>query len=198
MDGVNMNLPKQFEDRMKRLLGDEYKAFLECYNKPYQGGLRVNTLKLSPEEFESLCPFSIKKIPWIYNGYYYESNEQPARHPYYNAGLYYIQEPSAMTPASLLPIEPGDMVLDLCAAPGGKSTELGARLKGEGMLVSNDISNSRAKALLKNIELFGIKNSLILSEPPDRLVGCFTEAFDKILVDAPCSGEGMFRKTLNG
>ncbi|MDI9510029.1 MAG: SAM-dependent methyltransferase [Clostridiales bacterium] len=189
-----MNLPKQFEDRMKRLLGDEYKAFLECYNKPYQGGLRVNTLKLSPEEFESLCPFSIKKIPWIYNGYYYESNEQPARHPYYNAGLYYIQEPSAMTPASLLPIEPGDMVLDLCAAPGGKSTELGARLKGEGMLVSNDISNSRAKALLKNIELFGIKNSLILSEPPDRLVGCFTEAFDKILVDAPCSGEGMFRK----
>lgn len=195
MDGVNMNLPKQFEDRMERLLGDEYKDYLQCFNKPYYGGLRVNTLKLSPEEFENLCPFSIKKIPWIYNGYFYDLKEQPAKHPYYNAGLYYIQEPSAMTPASLLPIEPGDMVLDVCAAPGGKSTELGARLKGEGMLVANDISNSRAKALLKNIELFGIKNALILSEAPDKLVDYFPEAFDKILVDAPCSGEGMFRKS---
>ena len=190
-----MNLPKQFEDRMKGLLGDEYQEYLQCYHKPHYGGIRVNTLKISPEEFEHLSPFSIRKIPWISNGYYYDTAEQPARHPYYYAGLYYIQEPSAMTPASLLHIEPGDMVLDICAAPGGKSTELGARLKGEGMLVSNDISNSRAKALLKNIELFGIRNALVLSEAPNKLADYFPQRFDKILVDAPCSGEGMFRKS---
>lgn len=195
MDGEDMNLPKQFEGRMKKLLGDEYQEYLQCYHKPHYGGIRVNTLKISPKEFEHLCPFSIKKIPWIYNGYYYDTEEQPARHPYYYAGLYYIQEPSAMTPASLLPIEPGDMVLDICAAPGGKSTELGAKLNGQGMLVSNDISNSRAKALLKNIELFGIKNALVLSEAPNKLAEYFPESFDKILVDAPCSGEGMFRKS---
>ena len=195
MDGDDMNLPRQFEDRMKILLGDEYKEYLQCYNKPYHGGLRVNTLKIYPQEFERLCPFSIKRIPWISNGYYYDTNKQPARHPYYHAGLYYIQEPSAMTPASLLPIEPGDKVLDLCAAPGGKTTELGAKLKGKGILIANDISNSRAKALLKNTELFGISNALVLSEPPNKLAEYFPETFDKILVDAPCSGEGMFRKS---
>lgn len=195
MDGVYMDLPKKFKDRMESLLGEEYRDFADSYRKPHFGGLRVNTLKLSPGEFEHLCPFSIRKIPWIYNGYYYDINEQPARHPYYHAGLYYIQEPSAMTPASLLPVNPQDMVLDLCAAPGGKSTELGARLRGEGMLVTNDISSSRAKALLKNIELFGITNALVLSESPNRLADHFPEAFDKILVDAPCSGEGMFRKS---
>ncbi|MDF2539957.1 MAG: hypothetical protein K0S76_2978 [Herbinix sp.] len=190
-----MNLPKLFEDRMRTLLGEEYEEYLQCYSQPHFGGLRVNTLKITPEEFERICPFSIKRIPWITNGYYYDTKEQPARHPYYYAGLYYIQEPSAMTPASLLPIEKGDKVLDICAAPGGKSTELGAKLGGEGILVSNDISNSRAKALLKNIELFGIRNSLVLSEAPNKLADYFPEYFDKILIDAPCSGEGMFRKS---
>ncbi|MBH1941439.1 RsmB/NOP family class I SAM-dependent RNA methyltransferase [Mobilitalea sibirica] len=190
-----MNLPKLFEDRMRNLLGDEYEEYLSCYHKPHFGGLRVNTLKLTPEEFEDICPFSIQRIPWIQNGYYYDTDMQPAKHPYYYAGLYYIQEPSAMTPASLLPIEKGDKVLDICAAPGGKSTELGARLGGEGLLVSNDISNSRAKALLKNIELFGIRNALVLSEAPNKLYDYFPEYFDKILIDAPCSGEGMFRKS---
>lgn len=190
-----MNLPKLFEDRMKNLLGDEYEEYLQCYSKPHFGGLRVNTLKLSLEEFEKICPFSIKRIPWVTNGYYYDTEEQPAKHPYYYSGMYYIQEPSAMTPASLLPVNKGDKVLDICAAPGGKSTELGTKLCGEGLLVSNDISNSRAKALLKNIELFGIRNSLILSEAPDKLLQYFPEYFDKILIDAPCSGEGMFRKS---
>ncbi len=190
-----MNLPKLFEDRMRRLLGEEYEEYLRCYSKPHYGGIRVNTLKLSPEEFEKLCPFPIQRIPWVANGYYYDTQEQPARHPYYYAGLYYIQEPSAMTPASLLPIRKGDKVLDICAAPGGKSTELGAKLSGDGLLVSNDISNSRAKALLKNIELFGIRNALVLSEAPNKLYDYFPEYFDKILIDAPCSGEGMFRKS---
>jgi len=190
-----MNLPDSFKDRMKMLLGDEYDEYLQCYDRQSLSGLRINTLKTSPEEFERICPFSIKKIPWVANGYYYQGDEQPAKHPYYYAGLYYIQEPSAMTPASLLPVKAGDRVLDLCAAPGGKSTELGARLAGSGLLVTNDISNSRAKALLKNIELFGIRNSLILSESPAKLVDYFPEYFDKILIDAPCSGEGMFRKS---
>lgn len=190
-----MNLPKLFEDRMRTLLGEEYEAFEKCYAKPHYSGLRVNTLKITPEEFEKICPFSIKRIPWIPNGYYYDSDQQPAKHPFYYAGLYYIQEPSAMTPASLLPIAEGDTVLDICAAPGGKSTELGAKLKGEGLLVSNDISNSRAKALLKNIELLGIPNALVLSEAPNKLAEIFPEYFDKILIDAPCSGEGMFRKS---
>lgn len=99
-----------------------------------------------------------------------------------------------MAPAAVLPVCPGDKVLDLCAAPGGKSTELGARLQGEGLLVSNDISNSRAKALLKNLELFGIPNICVTSETPEKLASVFGPYFDKILVDAPCSGEGMFRK----
>jgi NOL1/NOP2/sun family putative RNA methylase len=191
-----MNLPKQFEDRMRKLLGEEYDEYLQCYEKPHYGGVRVNTLKTTPEDFERICPFSIARIPWVKNGYYFDTKEeQPAKHPYYYAGLYYIQEPCAMTPASLLPVIKGDKVLDICAAPGGKSTELGAKLGGEGVLVSNDISNSRAKALLKNIELFGIRNALILSEAPNKLVDYFPEYFDKILIDAPCSGEGMFRKS---
>jgi NOL1/NOP2/sun family putative RNA methylase len=190
-----MNLPQLFEDRMKSLLGEEYDSFIQSYSNPHFCGLRVNILKIATEEFENICPFSIKKIPWVSNGYYYSAKEQPSKHPFYYAGLYYIQEPSAMTPASLLPISKGDRVLDICAAPGGKSTELGARLGGEGLLVSNDISNSRAKALLKNIELLGIANALIISEAPNRLADYFPEYFDKILIDAPCSGEGMFRKS---
>ncbi|WP_167956295.1 RsmB/NOP family class I SAM-dependent RNA methyltransferase [Anaerosporobacter faecicola] len=189
-----MALPKTFEDRMKKLLGEEYDSFVSSYQDKYKTGLRVNRLKLTGKEFEPISPCPVKPIPWTTNGYYYDGKNQPAKHPYYHAGLYYIQEPSAMLPAALLPIEPGDKVLDVCAAPGGKSTELAAKLGGTGLLVSNDISNSRAKALLKNIELFGVRNPVIISEDPANLVKSFTGYFDKILVDAPCSGEGMFRK----
>ncbi|NLJ89260.1 MAG: NOL1/NOP2/sun family putative RNA methylase [Clostridiales bacterium] len=192
-----MILPKLFEERMKTLLGDNYSDFCESYNKSPKSGLRVNTLKTTPEKFQEISPFEISPVPWTSNGFFYDNKEQPAKHPYYYAGLYYIQEPSAMTPASLLDVKPGDKVLDLCAAPGGKSTELGAKLLGKGVLVANDISSSRAKALLKNIELFGIKNALILSETHQKLESHFYEYFDKILVDAPCSGEGMFRKMPN-
>jgi NOL1/NOP2/sun family putative RNA methylase len=190
-----MILPKLFENRMRELLKEEYNDYLASFEQKHYSGLRVNTLKISLEEFEAICPFEIHRIPWIQNGYYYDGKDQPARHPYYHAGLYYIQEPSAMTPASLLPIQPGDKVLDLCAAPGGKSTELAAKLKGEGLLVANDISNSRAMALLKNMELFGVRNAVVVSEAPAKLVNYFEGYFDKILVDAPCSGEGMFRKS---
>lgn len=189
-----MKLPAIFEKKMQELLGDEYGDFLKSYDKKRLYGLRVNTLKISCEEFEKIAPFEIKKIPWIPNGYYYNEDAQPSKHPYYHAGLYYLQEPSAMTPASRLPVDEGDAVLDLCAAPGGKATELGAKLGGSGILVANDISSSRAKALLKNIELFGITNPFVVSENPAKLAMYFENFFDKILLDAPCSGEGMFRK----
>lgn len=190
-----MNLPYTFEEKMRALLGDELEAYLACYSEPRYYGLRVNTNKISAAEFQKICPFEITPIPWIENGFYYDGEHlSPAKHPYYFAGLYYLQEPSAMTPANRLPIEPGDRVLDLCAAPGGKATELGARLEGEGLLITNDISSSRAKGLLKNIEVFGIGNMAVLCEEPGKLETFFPEYFDKILIDAPCSGEGMFRK----
>lgn len=189
-------LPKAFLSRMKHMLGDEYYDFLKSYENPRHFGLRVNTLKISTEEFLNASPFHLTPVPWTENGFYYEEEDRPAKHPYYAAGLYYLQEPSAMAPAALLPVEPGDFVLDLCAAPGGKATELGAKLKGTGMLVANDISNSRAKALLRNIELCGIRNSFVTNEIPGNLAQVMPEFFDKILVDAPCSGEGMFRKDI--
>ena len=187
-------LPSKFIDEMKEMLGDEFDDFLASYDEDYYRGIRCNTLKITPSEFEKKVPFVSEKVDWVQNGYYTSEDEQPAKHPYYFAGLYYIQEPSAMMPASQLPVKPGDRVLDLCAAPGGKTTELGAKLKGEGVLVSNDISASRAKALVKNVELFGIKNAVVVSESPDKLAERLEGYFDKILVDAPCSGEGMFRK----
>ena len=187
-------LPSKFIDEMKEMLGDEFDDFLASYDEDYYRGIRCNTLKITPSEFEKKVPFVSEKVDWVQNGYYTSEDEQPAKHPYYFAGLYYIQDPSAMMPASQLPVEPGDRVLDLCAAPGGKTTELGAKLKGEGVLVSNDISASRVKALVKNVELFGIKNAVVVSESPDKLAERLEGYFDKILVDAPCSGEGMFRK----
>ena len=189
-----IKLPEEFLETMKEMLGDEYQAFLDSYEEPRKYGLRVNTLKISPEEFQKLAPFHLEPIPWTDNGFYYLEQDQASRHAFYYAGLYYLQEPSAMTPASVLGARPGERILDLCAAPGGKATELGARLQGKGLLAANDISASRAKALLKNIEVFGISNGLVLNEVPAKLAGQFPEFFDRILVDAPCSGEGMFRK----
>ncbi len=190
-----IKLPEKFENRMKELLQDEYDDYLQCYDEPRYYGLRVNTNKISVEDFLKIAPWPLTPVPWIPNGFYYDGDKiQPSKHPYYFAGLYYLQEPSAMTPASRIPVEPGERVLDVCAAPGGKATELGAKLKGEGVLIANDISNSRARGLLKNLELFGIGNMMVISEEPGKLVEYFPEYFDKILIDAPCSGEGMFRK----
>ena len=188
------DLPQSFLDSMKEILGEDYEEFLTGFDGQRQYGLRVNTLKMNLEEFERIAPFHLKKVPWISNGYFYEAEDVPAKHPFYSAGLYYLQEPSAMTPASRLKVQPGERVLDLCAAPGGKATELGAALQGEGLLVANDINTARAKALLRNLELFGISNSFVTNEPPHVLAERFPEFFHKIMVDAPCSGEGMFRK----
>lgn len=194
LEDESMQLPEAFAQRMEEMLEEESNDFFAGYEKERVYGLRVNTAKISPEEFEKLAPFHLKRIPWVANGFFYDPQDMPTKHPYYFAGLYYMQEPSAMTPASRLPVEPGERVLDLCAAPGGKATELGSRLRGRGLLVANDISASRMKALLKNIEIAGIPNAFLTNESPGRLAEVFSEYFDKILVDAPCSGEGMFRK----
>ncbi|MBE5931924.1 MAG: SAM-dependent methyltransferase [Lachnospiraceae bacterium] len=191
-----MELPKLFEDNMIGLLGEDFEDYKKCLDKPMYHGIRINTMKISVEEFLKINPFHLRPVPWCDNGFYYDEQlDKPSKHPYYYAGLYYIQEPSAMTPASVIPVEEGDRVLDICAAPGGKSTELAAKLSGTGVLVSNDISASRAKALLKNLEVFGATNALIISEAPYKLSERFAGYFDKILIDAPCSGEGMFRKS---
>lgn len=188
-------LPEEFLTRMRGLLGEEYEAYADSFLEMPKSGLRVNRLKPGAVELLKRSGFLLSPVPWIDNGFYYEEADvRPSRHPYYAAGLYYLQEPSAMTPASMLPISEGDRVLDLCAAPGGKSTELAARLHGTGLLFANDISSSRTKALLKNLELSGAPNICVSSEPPEKLSRCLAGFFHKILVDAPCSGEGMFRK----
>ena len=187
-------LSEKYLNKMKELLGDEYDDYLNSFNEKRIHSLRVNNAKISNEEFERICPFKIKRIPWIENGYYFDENDRPSKHPYYYAGLYYLQEPSAMTPANVLPIEKGDIVLDACAAPGGKSLELASKLGDSGLLVSNDISVSRAYSLLKNLELGGHKNIYVMAEDISKLSKKFVKSFDKILIDAPCSGEGMLRK----
>lgn len=189
-----MELPQHFEASMKELLKDDYQAYLDSFKAPVRQGIRVNTSKISVEEFAKLAPFVLEPIPWVPNGFYAEADAPITKSPYYYAGLFYVQEPSAMLPASKIPVEPGDKILDLCAAPGGKATELGSRLKNKGLLVANDISASRAKGLLKNLELFGIGNMCVCSETPEKLLSRYGTYFDKILIDAPCSGEGMFRK----
>ena len=164
-----MKLPLKYTETMKALLGEEYDAYLASFDEERFYGLRVNTLKLSAEEMAARGVFSLRPVPWCETGFYYDVAERPAKHPYYHAGLYYLQEPSAMSPAATLPIGEGDRVLDLCAAPGGKTTQLGARLGGTGLLVANDISAGRAKTLLKNVELAGIRNAIVMSETPDMV-----------------------------
>lgn len=189
-----MQLPGIYIENMKSLLGNEYEQYLDSFNDEPRAGLRVNTLKINLEKFEKIFPYHISKIPFISNGYYFEQGINPAKHPYYHAGLFYIQEPSAMLPANRLPVEEGEKVLDLCAAPGGKATELLRKLNGKGVLYANDISVTRAQALLKNLEMAGGKNYYVTAETPEKLAERLPGYFDKILTDVPCSGEGMFRK----
>ena len=189
-----MKLPDAYTTKMQHLLGKEYDEFINTYDKNKWQGLRVNTLKISVEDFLEICPFELVPIPWCGEGFYFEESVRPAKHPFYHAGLYYIQEPSAMAPVSILNPIPGEKILDICAAPGGKTVQIAAALKGLGVIVTNDINMNRVKALIKNIELYGIKNAIATNETPEKLSQYLSHYFDRILVDAPCSGEGMFRK----
>ncbi len=189
-----MELPKDFTTKMQRLLQEEYDDFLKSYQDEKTQGLRVNTLKVSIEEFTKMSPFSLKKIPWVEEGFYYGGGDRPGKHPYHEAGLYYIQEPSAMAAGEILDPQPGERVLDLCAAPGGKTSHIAERMKQQGFLVTNEIYPARAKILSQNVERMGIKNAVVTNEAPARLAERFPGYFDRVMVDAPCSGEGMFRK----
>ena len=184
-------LPDAFLSRMQSLLGQEYDAFLASYDRPLQRGLRLGPK--ADGQMRSL-PFGLTPVPWAEGGYAYDPAARPGKHPYHEAGLYYLQEPSAMAPAAILGPQPGERVLDLCAAPGGKSTQIATALRGRGLLVANEIHPKRAKILARNIERMGISNALVLNMHPRDLESRFAGFFDRIMVDAPCSGEGMFRK----
>lgn len=189
-----MLLPQEFVNRMQDMLKEAYPAFVQSYENTKFQALRVNPLKAEQQDFLAKASFSLRPVAWEKNGFYYESEDQPGKHPWHEAGVYYIQEPSAMAPVAYLETAPGEKILDLCAAPGGKSTQIAAGLQGEGLLVCNEIHPQRAKILSENVERMGIRNALVTNEPPKKLADTFVEFFDKILVDAPCSGEGMFRK----
>ncbi len=187
------NLPSEFVNRMKKLLGDEFTAFEEAVNSSPVRGFRVNTNKISLEAFEKLNPFSQSKIPYVQNGFYFDY-DGIGNHPYHHAGMIYVQEPGAMAPAECLEISPHWVVLDMCAAPGGKSGQLRNKLGEKGVLVSNEIVPSRCKILTGNIERMGFKNTVTTCMHPKKIAEKFPNTFDLIMVDAPCSGEGMFRK----
>lgn len=187
-------LPEQFLTRMKSILGGEYQDFLESYEHPPVQSLRVNRLKGSGSALVEKMGYSFEQVDWNENGFYYKEDLRPGRHPFHEAGAYYIQEASAMLPAAYLAAGPGETVLDLCAAPGGKSTQIADGMRGSGLLISNEIHSGRAKILSENIERMGIQNAVVTSHEPAALAERFPGYFDKILVDAPCSGEGMFRK----
>lgn len=194
-----MNLPIEFEKKMKAFLGNEWDDFLYSYDNNRFQALRFNTLKVqSPEErmriLKTLKISLDKKVSWANEAYYFDENVRPGKHPYHEMGLYYIQEPSAMSAAALLAPKPGMRVLDLCAAPGGKSTQLATYLGDSGLLVSNEINTQRSRILSQNIERMGIKNAIVTNEDSFVLASHFPGFFNAIQVDAPCSGEGMFRK----
>ena len=184
------NLPEAFLARMAQRLGDMYPAFLRSYDEPYLRGLRLNPLKPCDRPPPGLGD----PVPWEKSGFYLDLDSPAGKLPQHEAGAYYLQEPSAMLPAAILNPQPGERVLDLCAAPGGKSTQLGARLAGEGLLVCNEPVFKRAQVLSQNIERMGIVNALVVSAMPAQLAERWPEGFDAIQVDAPCSGEGMFRR----
>ena len=206
-------LPQAFLNRMESMLGNEYPAFLESYDKDKYQALRLNSIKGDTAQMKEKVPFSLQPVAWAKDGFYYEKDDTPGRHPLHEAGVYYIQEPSAMAPVSYL-MEDYDVVqkeaadcqeriLDLCAAPGGKSTQIAARMhemytsgkwKEQGLLICNEIHPARAKILSENVERMGIANAMVTNESPQRLAEVFEDYFTRILVDAPCSGEGMFRK----
>ena len=183
-------LPEAFLKRMERQLGADYPAFLESLERPRAVALRFNPLKGGVPEL----PFVGAPVPWEAMGYYYDPQARPGLHPYHEAGVYYLQEASAMSAVALLDPQPGETVCDLCAAPGGKSTQIAGRMRGEGLLLCNEYSPARAKILARNIERMGVANAIVTNEKTESLAKRLPGFFDRVLVDAPCSGEGMFRK----
>jgi len=183
-------LPEAFLERMKNQLGDEYDDFLLSLERPRAVALRFNPLKGEAPQL----PFVGENVPWEPEGFYYDPDSRPGLHVYHEAGVYYLQEASAMAPVALLDPQPGEKICDLCAAPGGKTTQIAGRMQGQGFLLCNEINPKRAKILSRNIERMAVPNALVTNEHPENLAKRFPGFFDRVLVDAPCSGEGMFRK----
>ena len=183
-------LPELFLNRMKEQLGEEYPEYLASLERPRAVALRFNPLKGGMP----MLSFVGDAVPWEPCGYYYDPTSRPGLHPYHEAGVYYLQEASAMSAVALLDPQPGERVCDLCAAPGGKTTQIAGRMRGEGFLLCNEYSPKRAKLLSRNIERLGVANALVTNENTEKLAARFPGFFDRVLIDAPCSGEGMFRK----
>ena len=186
------NLPKAFVDRMAAQLGDELPAFLRTYEEPYQRGIRLNPCKQVEDAY--LPEGLLEKVPWEPTGHYLSMDSRAGADILHEAGAWYLQEPSAMIPAAVLDAKPGERILDLCAAPGGKTTQNALRMAGQGMIVCNEPIADRARILSRNVERMGIPNALVISAWPEKLAAIWPEAFDAIQCDAPCSGEGMFRR----
>lgn len=191
-----LGLPEGFLERMRLLLKDEFDAFRASYDAPPVAGLRVNTLKIAVETFRALAPFALTAVPWCPAGFTVPDDAAAGRHPWHAAGLYYLQEPSAMAVAELLDPQPGERVLDLAAAPGGKATHIASLMAGQGLLIANEPHPRRAWILAENLERWGAGHVAITNETPERLADRFAGFFDRVLLDAPCSGEGMFRKSV--
>jgi len=187
-------LPPAFVSRMKAQLGSDAGRFFAVMEQPYVRGLRINPFKTPDKPLDGIVRGLGGSIPWAADGRYLAADSAAGGHPLHECGAYYIQEPSAMLPVRLLTIKPGQTVLDLCAAPGGKSTQIAAMMDGDGTLVCNEIVPARAATLSGNLERMGVRNALVVSANPDRLAQQWPRLFDAIVVDAPCSGEGMFRR----
>lgn len=191
------DLPPLFLMRMQDLLGQESEIFSESLRQPPIQGVRFNPLKLDEARFRTIFTASIQQIPWCKSGFSFspEADFKPGKHPYHSAGLYYLQEPSGMAAAELMAPQPGETVLDLAAAPGGKSTHLVSLMGNHGLLVANEIHPQRAWILAENLERWGSINTVVLNETPERLADRLENFFDKVLLDAPCSGEALFRRS---
>ena len=189
-----ITLPEAYEKRMRGMLGDDFEAYLNAINSENNRAFRVNTAKISLEDFKAVNPFETEPIPYVKNGFYLLNDEKIGNHPYHHAGMIYVQEPAAMMPAECVEIQSDWWIADMCAAPGGKSTQLASKLGGNGLLVSNEIISSRCKILTGNIERLGIRNAVTTCMDTSKLASVFSGLFDLVMADAPCSGEGMFRK----
>jgi NOL1/NOP2/sun family putative RNA methylase len=196
-----IKLPDDFLNKMANLLGDDFEVFRASFDQPPNVGLRINTLKISPQTYSGISPYQLRPVPWCSAGFIIDwaagttQLSPPGKHPHHPAGLYYIQEPSAMAAVEILAPQPGEKVLDLAAAPGGKSTHLAALMNNTGLLVANEIHPNRVWDLAQNLERCGVRNAIITNETPQRLANHFGDFFDRVILDAPCSGEGMFRKS---
>ena len=189
-----MEFPQDFTVRERALLGARFDE-LYAYATPQPArGVTVNALRCTPEWFAQHADFDAKPSPFCPTAFTTAADFRPGRHAWHHAGVLYAQEPSASAPAALLDVQPGMRVADLCAAPGGKTSQLAAALQGQGLLLANEFVAARAEILRQNLERMGVTNAVITNEDTARLAAAMPGQFDRVLVDAPCSGEGMFRK----